>query len=258
MTGPSESFPAGNGMGDAAASGAKAVAPPGWGRRRGGGRAPAAGVPAEPAPPRDVRPGTGTAAEGGHPASDRFLQGPRNLGCGLATERRAGDPPASPQSAPGTRRSRSPGRPAGAGSRRSRCCRRPRRRRRSKGSGPSAGRRASSTVPELFRFLTEHLWEDEPYLFVHPWTCPLVHRGHASLAVELLEAAPDVESVFIPVGGGGPADRSGRGAQGPASGHPHLCGGGRPDAPRSITACRPDARCRRRARRSATAPRCRI
>ena len=30
-----------------------------------------------------------------------------------------------------------------------------------------------------------------------------MHRGHASLAVELLEAAPDVESVFIPVGGGG-------------------------------------------------------
>ena len=59
------------------------------------------------------------------------------------------------------------------------------------------------TVPELFRFLKEHLWEDEPYLFVHPWTCPLVHRGHASLAVELLEAAPEVESVFIPVGGGG-------------------------------------------------------
>ena len=59
------------------------------------------------------------------------------------------------------------------------------------------------TVPELFRFLKEHLWESEPYLFVHPWTCPLVHRGHSSLAVELLEAAPDVESVFIPVGGGG-------------------------------------------------------
>lgn len=59
------------------------------------------------------------------------------------------------------------------------------------------------TVPELFRFLKEHLWEHEPYLFVHPWTCPMVHRGHASLAVELLEDAPDVESVFIPVGGGG-------------------------------------------------------
>lgn len=59
------------------------------------------------------------------------------------------------------------------------------------------------TVPELFRFLKEHLWEREPYVFVHPWTCPLVHRGHGSLAVEILAAAPDVDSVFIPVGGGG-------------------------------------------------------
>ena len=58
-------------------------------------------------------------------------------------------------------------------------------------------------VPELFRFLKERLWEREPYAFVHPWIEPAVHRGHASLAVELLEAAPDVESVFIPVGGGG-------------------------------------------------------
>ena len=58
-------------------------------------------------------------------------------------------------------------------------------------------------VPELFRFLKERLWEGEPYAFVHPWIEPAVHRGHSSLAVELLEAAPDVESVFIPVGGGG-------------------------------------------------------
>ena len=58
-------------------------------------------------------------------------------------------------------------------------------------------------VPELFRFLKERLWEREPYAFVHPWIEPAVHRGHSSLAVELLEAAPDVESVFIPVGGGG-------------------------------------------------------
>ncbi len=58
-------------------------------------------------------------------------------------------------------------------------------------------------VPELFRFLKERLWEAEPEAFVHPWIEPAVHRGHASLAVELLEAAPDLESVFIPVGGGG-------------------------------------------------------
>ena len=58
-------------------------------------------------------------------------------------------------------------------------------------------------APELFRFLRERLWEREPFAFVHPWTDPAVHRGHASLAVEILEALPGLESVFIPVGGGG-------------------------------------------------------
>lgn len=57
--------------------------------------------------------------------------------------------------------------------------------------------------PELFRFLKERLWEREPFAFVHPWIEPAVHRGHASLAVEILDAAPDLESLFLPVGGGG-------------------------------------------------------
>lgn len=56
---------------------------------------------------------------------------------------------------------------------------------------------------ELFRFLRERRFEEEPYAFVHPWTEPLVHRGHSSLAVEILAAAPDLESLFVPVGGGG-------------------------------------------------------
>ncbi len=58
-------------------------------------------------------------------------------------------------------------------------------------------------VSELFRFLKERLWEREPFAFVHPWIEPAVHRGHASLAVEILAAAPEAASVFLPVGGGG-------------------------------------------------------
>ena len=67
----------------------------------------------------------------------------------------------------------------------------------------AGGRPRLVPVPELFRFLRERLFEKEPYWFLHPWIEPRVHRGHASLAVEILEAAPEVESVFIPVGGGG-------------------------------------------------------
>ncbi len=72
-----------------------------------------------------------------------------------------------------------------------------------------AGFRAAGGEPllvparELFRFLEERLWENEPEAFIHPWIEPAVHRGHASLAVEILRAAPGIESLFVPVGGGG-------------------------------------------------------
>ena len=56
---------------------------------------------------------------------------------------------------------------------------------------------------EVFRFLKEHGWEREPYAFIHPWTDRDVHIGHGSMALELLEACPAVETIFIPVGGGG-------------------------------------------------------
>jgi len=58
-------------------------------------------------------------------------------------------------------------------------------------------------VEELFRYLKQHLWESEPWAFVHPWTDRDVHAGHASLGLEILEDCPGVESVYVPVGGGG-------------------------------------------------------
>ena len=58
-------------------------------------------------------------------------------------------------------------------------------------------------VEEVFRFLRESRWELEPYAFVHPWTGRDVVIGHATLGLEILAAMPDVETVFVPVGGGG-------------------------------------------------------
>ena len=58
-------------------------------------------------------------------------------------------------------------------------------------------------MPEVFRFLQEHLWEQEDYSFIHPWTNRHVMIGHGSLGLEIMHDAPDVETVFIPVGGGG-------------------------------------------------------
>ena len=58
-------------------------------------------------------------------------------------------------------------------------------------------------VEEVFRFLREHGWEEEPYSFIHPWTNQDVLTGHGSLGLEILADMPDVETVFVPVGGGG-------------------------------------------------------
>ena len=58
-------------------------------------------------------------------------------------------------------------------------------------------------MDEVFRYLREHLWEREPYAFIHPWTNRNVLIGHGSLGLEILEDCPDVETVFVPVGGGG-------------------------------------------------------
>ena len=58
-------------------------------------------------------------------------------------------------------------------------------------------------VEEVFRYLKERGWEHEPFAFVHPWTNPDVMRGHGSLGLEVLEDLPGVETIFVPVGGGG-------------------------------------------------------
>jgi threonine dehydratase len=45
-------------------------------------------------------------------------------------------------------------------------------------------------------------WRDEPYAFLHPWTEPAMLAGHATIGIEILDEMPDVNTVFIPVGGG--------------------------------------------------------
>ncbi len=56
---------------------------------------------------------------------------------------------------------------------------------------------------EVFRFLREHGWEDEPYAFIHPWINRDLILGHGSLGLEIVEQCPNVKTVFVPVGGGG-------------------------------------------------------
>ncbi len=58
-------------------------------------------------------------------------------------------------------------------------------------------------VDEVFRYLREERWREEPHAFVHPWIDRDVIVGHGTLGLEILEDCPDVDTVFVPVGGGG-------------------------------------------------------
>lgn len=57
-------------------------------------------------------------------------------------------------------------------------------------------------VDELFDWVFRAGWDNEPEAFLHPWTEPRMLEGHATLGLELFEQMPDVETVFLPVGGG--------------------------------------------------------
>jgi threonine dehydratase len=58
-------------------------------------------------------------------------------------------------------------------------------------------------VHEVFRFLREQGWRDAPEAFIHPWIDPDLIAGHGTLGLEILEELPEVDTVFVPVGGGG-------------------------------------------------------
>ncbi len=59
------------------------------------------------------------------------------------------------------------------------------------------------TREHLFSYMADHGWNEEPYAFIHPWIDPVVMAGNGTVGLEILEDVPDVETVFIPVGGGG-------------------------------------------------------
>jgi threonine dehydratase len=56
---------------------------------------------------------------------------------------------------------------------------------------------------ELFDWMLSAGWEGEPYTFLHPWVEPLMVAGSATVGLEIFDELPDVDTVFISVGGGG-------------------------------------------------------
>jgi threonine dehydratase len=70
-----------------------------------------------------------------------------------------------------------------------------------RGYGAAVDLEAADAV-EAFARLDEHIRETGRTL-VHPFDDPLVIAGQGTLGLELLEDAPDVETILVPTGGGG-------------------------------------------------------
>lgn len=58
------------------------------------------------------------------------------------------------------------------------------------------------SMTELMRFMFEEAWRADPHSYLNPWGEPLMAAGHGTIGVEIFEELPDLDSVFVPVGGG--------------------------------------------------------
>jgi threonine dehydratase len=58
------------------------------------------------------------------------------------------------------------------------------------------------TMTDLVRFMFEEAWREEPFTYLNPWGEPLMIAGHGTIGSEVHVDLPELDSVFIPVGGG--------------------------------------------------------
>ena len=56
---------------------------------------------------------------------------------------------------------------------------------------------------EFMGYLLEARWQQEPYRFINPIDDPHMIAGNATIGLEIMADYPDVESVYVPVSGGG-------------------------------------------------------
>jgi len=56
---------------------------------------------------------------------------------------------------------------------------------------------------QLFSWIANQGWNDDPESFIHPFADDEVMAGHGGIGLELLDDVPDLERVVVPVGGGG-------------------------------------------------------
>jgi len=58
------------------------------------------------------------------------------------------------------------------------------------------------SMTDLMIYMFEEGWRAEPYCYLNPWGEPLMIAGHGTIGLEIMEDLADLDSVFVPVGGG--------------------------------------------------------
>jgi threonine dehydratase len=56
---------------------------------------------------------------------------------------------------------------------------------------------------DFMKWHREKGWKKESYNFIHPWHNRDLQAGHGTIGLEIVADMPDVETVYVPVGGGG-------------------------------------------------------
>lgn len=59
------------------------------------------------------------------------------------------------------------------------------------------------SMDKFMKWFHKKGWEKEPFNFIHPWHNHDLQAGHGTMGLEIVADMPDVETVYIPVGGGG-------------------------------------------------------
>lgn len=58
-------------------------------------------------------------------------------------------------------------------------------------------------MDEFIFWMNSRGWEKEPEVFIHPWHNRDLQAGHGTIGLEIMADLPDIETVYVPVGGGG-------------------------------------------------------
>ena len=56
---------------------------------------------------------------------------------------------------------------------------------------------------DLLDYIFRAGWEQEPYSYLNPWADPLMVAGNGTIGLEILDELPEVDTIYVPVGGGG-------------------------------------------------------